>query len=206
MRKWQGLEQAGFWPDLDMIPFGELCILKRPELITRPQNKSQEEFMGKMHHWSKFSDTQKETFITQRAISASPIMIGGSMINMDPHSLKLLTDNEMLGCVKNGVHGKLVNEENGIELWCAPMANKANSGFLKYVSKEGWVAVFNRSAEKKTITLEGQFLRFLPTGTYNFKDVWGNQSVSDYKSGGKLNFTIEGNGVVFLKYGAVDMK
>lgn len=206
MRKWQGLEQAGFWPDLDMIPFGELCILRRPELNKRPANKSEEEFMGKMHHWCKLNNAQKETFITQRAISASPIMIGGSMINMDEHSLKLLTNATMLGCVKNGIHGKLIHEQNKIELWNAPIVNKERTGFQEYVYKAGWIAIFNRSNENQTINIQGQFLRFLPAGNYNFKDVWGNQSVSNYKKGDKLNFIIEANGVVFLNYTNVDLK
>ncbi len=206
MRKWQGLEQEGFWPDLDMIPFGELCILRRPELNKRPANKSEEEFMGKMHHWCKFTDPQKETFMTQRAIAASPIMIGGSMINMDEHSVKLLTHSEMLGCVKNGVHGKLILEKDSIELWCAPKANADRTGFQEYVYDEGWVAIFNRSNTLKNATIDGQFLRFLPAGNFNFKDVWGNQSVSNYKKGEKLSFEIEANGVVFLKYSKTEMK
>lgn len=200
MRKWQGLEQKGFWPDLDMIPFGELCLLRLPEVQIPKGNKSAEEVMGKMHHWCKLSEPQKETFITQRAISSSPIMIGGSMITMDEHSYKLLTNAEMLACVKNGVHGKLVFEENNVELWSAPLENSERQGYQEYVYKDGWFAVFNRSLEDKTLDLTGKFLNFLPKGTYDFTDVWGNQSLIGYKKSEKLNLKIKGNGVVFFKY------
>ena len=200
MRKWQGLEQPGFWPDLDMIPFGELCLLRLPEVQKANPNKSAEEVMGKMHHWCKFSEAQKETFITQRAISASPIMIGGSMITIDDHSYKLLTHTEMLGCVNNGVHGKLIHEEKNIELWSTPIANKERQGYQEYVYKEGWIAVFNRSNEEQTVELVGKFLSFLPKGTYNLQDVWGNQSLHNYKKGEKLSLKIKGNGVVFIKF------
>ncbi len=203
MRKWQGLEQPGFWPDLDMIPFGDLCLLRLPSVQKPNPNKSAEEAMGKMHHWCKFSDAQKETFMTQRAISASPIMIGGSMITMDDHSYKLLTNAEMLGCVNNGVHGKLIHDEKNIELWSAPIANKERQGFQEYVYKEGWVAVFNRSPEEQTVELSGRFLGFLQKGAYNLKDVWGNQSKENYKKSDKLSFKIQGNGVVFLRYSPV---
>jgi alpha-galactosidase len=200
MRKWQGLEQSGFWPDLDMIPFGELCLLRRPDASKPDAPKSAEELRGKAYHWCKFSEAQKETFMTQRAISASPIMIGGSMITMDDHSYKLLTSAEMLGCVNNGVHGKLIHEEKNIELWSAPIANKERQGFQEYVYKEGWFAVFNRSQEEQTVELSGRFLNFLPKGTYNLKDVWGNQSKENHKRNDKLSFKIQGNGVVFIKY------
>ena len=205
MRKWQGLEQPGFWPDLDMIPFGELCLLRLPNVQKPNSNKTAEEVMGKMHHWCKFSEAQKETFITQRAIAASPIMIGGSMITMDDHSYKLLTSADMLGCVNNGVHGKLIHEDKNIELWSAPIANKERQGYQEYVYKEGWVAVFNRSQEEQTVELSGRFLGFLPKGNYNLKDVWGNQSIKNYKRSDKLSFKIQGNGVVFLKYSPVKL-
>ena len=200
MRKWQGLEQPGFWPDLDMIPFGELCILRRAEVEERNPNKSLEEFMGKMHHWCRFTNAQKETFITQRAIAASPIMIGGSLISMDDHSCKLLTHPEMLACVKNGVHGKLFYVENQIELWSAPIANKERWGYQEYMFKEGWAAFFNRSDKAQTFDVKGRFLNFIQDGTYNLKDVWGMQSVDNYKKGNKLSLTIEPHGVVFFKY------
>ena len=205
MRKWQGLEQTGFWPDLDMIPFGELCILRRAEVEERNTNKTLEEFMGQMHHWCKFTENQKETFITQRAISASPIMIGGSMISMDEHSTKLLTSKEMLACVKNGLHGKLIHEENNVELWNTPLANKDRQGFQEYVYKEGWVAFFNRSDKEQIVDFSWNFLRFMPEGSYNLKDIWGKQSVTNYKKGDKLSIKIPENGVVFLKYSEVKL-
>jgi hypothetical protein len=37
-------------------------------------------------------------------------------------------------------------------------------------------------------------------GTYKPKDVWGKQSVGNYKKGNKLSLIIEPNGVVFIKY------
>jgi hypothetical protein len=76
----------------------------------------------------------------------------------------------------------------------------------EYASKDGWIAIFNRTSAKKTVEMDWKFFKFLPNGIYNFKDVWGNQSVANYKKGDTLNFTIEGNGVVFLKFNSVDLK
>ncbi len=201
MRQWQGMERPGFWPDLDMIPFGELCILNRAEVMDKPEHKSVENFMGHMHHWCQFTEAQKQTFITQRAIAASPIMIGGSMISMDEHSYDLLTNKQMLACVNNGVHGMLVHEHNGIEVWNAPVANSERFGYQEYRHHEGWLAVFNRTDEQRTAHIRGRFLRFLPRGrgTYDLTDVWGDQSVEGY-TGGRMTFEVEPHGVVFLKY------
>lgn len=203
MRKWQGLEKPGFWPDLDMIPFGELCILNRADVVGKDKNKPLEELAGKMHHWCKFTEPQKETFLTQRAISASPIFIGGSMISIDEHSYQLLTHPEMLACVKNGVHGTLIHTENNIELWSAPVANKERYGYQEYMYKEGWAAFFNRSDKAQTVEVKGRFLNFMQDGTYILNDILGKQSVKNYKKGSPLSLTIEPNGVAFFKYSKV---
>jgi len=201
MRKWQGLEQPGAWPDLDMIPFGELCILNRKSVKEKKPGKSDAQFAGYLHHWCFFSEPQKETFITQRAISASPIMVGGSMINMDEHSMKLLTSPEMLACVRNGVHGKLLHAEGAIEAWNAPLMNDAEYGFISYnYQKEGWLALFNRSEKKQTVGLSGKFASIFSSKDYTLHDIWKNKTIEFKKKGKPATFEIEPNGAVFLKY------
>ncbi|MBF0196930.1 MAG: hypothetical protein HQL32_04440 [Planctomycetes bacterium] len=68
----QGLGQEGAWPDLDMIPFGELCILARKGIKKKKPNADEAAFAGSLHHWYNFTEPEKETFLTQRSISASP--------------------------------------------------------------------------------------------------------------------------------------
>jgi hypothetical protein len=133
-------------------------------------------------------------------------MIGGSMISMDDHSLKLLTNKHMLDCVKNGVHGKLMESENGIELWAAPAANKARQGFVEHTFPSGWIAVFNRTDKQQTFSMKGRFSAFLPRGTFDFTDIWGNQSVRGYKKGSPMNLEIAPHGVVFMKYTDAESK
>ncbi|MBT8042966.1 MAG: glycoside hydrolase family 27 protein, partial [Pontiella sp.] len=201
MRKWQGLEQSGAWPDLDMIPFGELCILNRRSVKQKKPGKSEAQFAGYLHHWCFFTEPQKETFITQRAIAASPIIIGGSMINMDEHSMKLLTSPEMLACVRNGVHGKLLHAEGAIEAWNTPLMNDAEYGFISYdYQNEGWLALFNRSEEEQSVALSGKFAGIFSSKDYTLHDIWKNKTIEFSKKGPPVSFEIEANGVVFLKY------
>jgi hypothetical protein len=201
MRKWQGLERAGFWPDLDMIPFGELCILNRQSVKKKKPGKTDAQFAGHLHHWCFFSEPQKETFITQRAIAASPIMVGGSMLNMDEHAMKLLTNPEMLSCVRNGVHGKLYYEEGAIEAWHAPAFNADEYGFVSFEKgKEGWVAIFNRSEEKQSVELSGNLAKVFNSGKYKLHNVWKNESHDSWAKNKPILFEIEPNGAVFLKY------
>ena len=125
------------------------------------------------------------------------------MISMDEHSYKLLTHQEMLACVKNGVHGKLFHAENDIEVWSAPVANSDRWGYQEYTYKEGWVAFFNRTDKAQSLEVKGRFSSFMQNGTYQLKDVWGKQSVEKYKKGNKLTLNIAAQGVVFFKYSQV---
>jgi hypothetical protein len=71
------------------------------------------------------------------------------------------------------------------------------------LTKEGWAAFFYRTDEAQTVDVKGRFLGLMQNGTNNLHDVWGNQSVENYKKVSKLSLTIEPNGVVFFKYSQV---
>lgn len=91
------------------------------------------------------------TFITLRALSASPLMVGGDLPTMDGFSLRRLTDPDMLACNQNGVMGKLVSAKDGIEVWQTPEKGQ---------KKRGWVGVFNRTDRLKAVTLTPALLGF----------------------------------------------
>ena len=198
-RKWQGKEEPGFWIDMDMIPFGQLQLMNpKPEGISGDESKSElrkmmeagelekmELLSGKgFTRWSNFTKDQMYTFITLRALSASPLMMGGDLPSLDDFSLKLITDEEMIACNQNGVMGALKYEDNGIEIW-----NTSKKG-----SEDGWIGIFNRTELPKSVSLV-QLNLGLDLGTsYQFRDVWNNDQVTS------LDFNINPNGVIFLVY------
>jgi hypothetical protein len=62
--------REGFWLDMDMIPFGELQVML--------PGKINEHMAGDgTHRFDRFTVPQKETFMTMRAMSASPLFMGG---------------------------------------------------------------------------------------------------------------------------------
>lgn len=196
---WQGKEGPGFWIDMDMIPFGKLQLMSpRPKDVD--ENLSTNEIKEKINNgelsniellagkgwtrWSKFSKDQMYTFITLRALSASPLMMGGDLPTLDDFSLELITNKDVLDCNQNGVMGKLVFENNEIEIWNAAMKNKQG----------GWIGIFNRSEKPQAITLNQKYLGLNAGLSYNLEDIWNNKKVD------ALYFTLNSNGVKFLKY------
>ena len=118
-RKWQGKEQPGFWIDMDMIPFGELQLMSPPSADASKTvlDKGDIALAGKgVHRVCQLTKPQMETFITMRALAASPLMMGGDLPSLDDFALKLITDREMLACNQNGVMGSLVVDEGGWKL------------------------------------------------------------------------------------------
>jgi alpha-galactosidase len=198
-RKWNGKSHTGFWIDMDMIPFGQLQMMSpKPKGVTGTESKKEltdkiksgevakfELLAGKgFNRWSEFTKDQMYTFITLRALSASPLMMGGDLPTLDEFSLKLITDKEMLACNQNGIMGSLVYEAIGIEIWKTP----------KKDSNGGWIGIFNRTEELKSISLKPENLGIDTAVSYKFRDVWNTNEVS------ALDFKINPNGVVFLKY------
>jgi len=198
-RKWQGKAQPGFWIDMDMIPFGQLQLMSQKPAGVKG-NETKNELMQKMksgelatfellagkgfNRWCEFNKDQMYTFITLRALSASPLMMGGDLPTLDEFSLKLITNKDILECNQNGVMGSLIYEASGIEVWKTPEHN----------SKGGWIGIFNRSAEYESISLRPENLGLSSDTSYNLFDVWSNKDALD------LKFEINPNGVVFLKY------
>lgn len=198
-RKWQGKEEPGFWIDMDMIPFGQLQLMNpKPEGISGHESKAElmqmmdngelermELLSGKgFIRWSEFSKDQMYTFISLRALSASPLMMGGDLPTLDDFSLKLITDKNVLECNQNGVMGHLVYEKDGVEIWNTPKKN----------SEDGWIGIFNRTPALNEVSLKMEDLGLAASKTFELEDIWKESKVSG------LDFSIQPNGVVFIKY------
>ena len=178
--KFQGVSGPGFWPDLDMIPFGRLDVI----------NKDARQ--------SSFNQNEMKTFITQRAMAASPLIIGGDLLTMDEFSYALLTNKEMLACNQNAVMGVNVYRAGNVDVWLTPH---------KTDPTQGWIGIFNRTTSDRKVTLSKKELGFvayeesynLMASRQNFllKDVWTGKTmiISD-----NLTFALPAEGVAFYKF------
>lgn len=189
-RKWQGKEQPGFWIDMDMIPFGQLQVMSPPS--TNPKktvmDKGDIALAGKgVQRQCMLTKPQMKTYITMRALAASPLMMGGDLPTLDDFSLLLITDPEMLACNQNGVMGSLMLEKDRLETWKAEK---------KGVAGTGWIGVFNRSDEKSEFELTPEILG-LDSADY---------TVLGLRGGGEKAFgqtvKLSPHGVLFVKFSA----
>jgi len=186
-RKWHGKEQPGFWIDMDMIPFGQLQLMSPPseDDSKTPMDKGDIALAGKgVNRWSQLSRTQMRTFITMRAMAASPLMVGGDLPTLDDFSLSLLTNSEMVACNQNGVMGSLIYEKDGIEIW--KVEKKDSAG-------EGWIGIFNRNDNETSFNPTKNMFK-LDDFSYTFFNIWNNKPSKIEK------LELEPHSCVFLHY------
>lgn len=187
-RKWQGKEEPGFWIDMDMIPFGQLQLMSPPgtNAAKTVMDKGDIALAGKgTTRWSQLTKPQMETFITMRALAASPLMMGGDLPTLDEFSLKLITDPEMIACNQNGVMGSLVLDEDGLETW---KVGKKDS------TKEGWLGVFNRLDREVKFEITDRRIG-LPSTDYQLTNIWAEKPANFGET-----IALPPHGVLFLKF------
>lgn len=95
------LRNSGFTFDFDMIPFGyfQKC------------NNS-----GDNSRFDNLTPHQKQTFMTQRALAAAPLIMGGAL-RESGEEFHYITNEKMLNCNQNGVCGKRIYKAGNIEVW-----------------------------------------------------------------------------------------
>lgn len=192
-KKWTGKETDNFWIDMDMIPFGQLLMMSPKTELRSDEDENAVALAGNGYRrWSQYSRDQMFTFITMRALSASPLMVGGDLPTMDGFSLKLLTDPDMLACNQNGIMGELFSEHSGIEVWRTP--DRADP-------QQGWVGVFNRSDVSQQFDLTRSALGLPAQGDISVFNIWRGRKVYDFQSNESHTLEIAPDGVIFLRIG-----
>ena len=175
----------GFWLDMDMIPFGHIRI-------NYPVTKNKLNSHRGYDRMDYFSYAQKKSFITQRAMAASPLFMGGALTTSPNTVFELITDGDMLACNQNGVTGHLVNRisnySSKVDIWQTPHKTSAN---------KGWIGIFNRRPYLELINFSKEELGLDKTISYNLYDIWGKKIIDDAES---IIFEIPADDVVFIRY------
>jgi alpha-galactosidase len=166
----------GCWLDMDMIPFGELQVWN-------PGGDTGHILMnGKgSRRMCGLNSAQRRTFMTMRALAASPLMMGGNLPGTDEQSFRLLTDPEMLACNQNGVLGKLVEYTDWTSTWLTPHRTKPGAGWFGIVNRDG--------ANLREVTFAAA-----PPG--RLFDIWNRRELSR-----PVRVALPPDEVLFVRYG-----
>jgi hypothetical protein len=174
---WEDFDSDRCNIDLDMIPFGKLQVYAPPNLEKNALFAGE----GKCRD-SQLTLPQKRTFITQRALAASPLFMGGELNNTSKEEFNLLTNADMLACQANQQTGKKIFHRRNLDVRYAPRQD--GSG--------GWLGIFNRNCIDLIFHDE---LKEIPANCM-IKNIWNNSPVC-WKNN-KIMIDVPAHDVVFI--------
>lgn len=111
LEKWTAHRKAGAWPDADMLPFG-LVEFGRP---------------------TRFTKDEQTLCMSLWSIARSPLILGADMTRLDPFTLGLLTNPEVLAVNQRSANNRQLSRNGELIAWTADVPG----------SRDRYVALFN---------------------------------------------------------------
>ena len=164
--------RPGHWNDPDMLVVGRVGLVWGPQL--RP---------------TRLSPDEQYTHVTLWSILAAPLLIGADLERLDPFTLGLLTNDEVLDVNQDllGRQGHRVSKEGELEVWSKPLWD----GTLA-------VAFFNRGRVPSEVTACWENLGL--AGSKAVRDLWRQQDLGERK--GSFTATVAPHGAVLVRVGS----
>lgn len=167
-----GLEQhagPGHWNDPDMLVVGKVG-------------------WGPNLHPTRLTPNEQITHITLWSLLAAPLLIGCDLTQLDPFTLALLTNDEVLDVNQDmlGKQGSRKGLHGTTEIWARPLAD----GTLA-------VGLFNRGREQATVTASWSELGL--EGKQPVRDLWLRKDLGSFE--GYFQAPVPRHGALMLRIG-----
>lgn len=150
LHNWTAFRRPGHFPDADMLPLGKIGAGNADPNGGRSSN---------------FTVEEQYTLMTLWSIARSPLIYGGDLTRMDPFTLALITNPEVIGVNQNSYGNRQLFNQNGLYAWVANVPN----------STDKYLAVFNtrNPVVGETGTAVAVNLADVGfTGTCQIRDLW----------------------------------
>ncbi len=179
---WANLESVGFrqagrekyagpghWNDTDMLVVGNVGW--GPDL-----------------HPTRLTRNEQVLHLTLWAIQAAPLMIGADLSRLDPWTVDLLTNDEVLAVTNDtlGVAGGRISKDGRTEVWARPLEDGTMA-----------VALFNRGLAAHQVTARWADLGL--SGTQPVRDLWRHRNLGSFSPA--YTVRIPSHGAVLVKVG-----
>ena len=137
-------------------------------------------------HPTHLTPNEQYTHISLWCLLASPLLIGCDMTRLDPFTLSLLSNDEVLAVDQDplGQQAKRMVKEGDLEIWAKDMADGSKTAGL-----------FNRGEVKTTMTLRWADLGL--TGRQTVRDLWRQKDLGVFDQ--QFQVQVDRHGVALLK-------
>ena len=163
----------GAWNDLDMLVVGTVG-------------------WGEPHP-TRLTPNEQYSHLSYWCLLASPLLLGCDLTRLDPFTLNLLTNDEVLDVNQDplGRQAVRVQHDDAQEIWAKPMSDGSTA-----------VGLFNRSCLTRTVTLP--FASLGLKGPHRLRDLWRQKDIG--VAADTFAAKTPGHGVLLLKVHGVQAK
>ncbi len=170
-RLWAPYIGPNHWPDADMLPLGLLRLrgFKDGPRLTR------------------LTHDEQITMMTLWCIFRSPLMMGGDLPTLDPFTLSLLTNQEVLAVDQHSTGNHLLFTRGNEIAWVADVPH----------TRAKYVALFNLGKSPEEITVTWRELGI--AGKAAVRDLWKTENLGNYN--GQFSAEINPHGAGLYKIG-----
>ncbi len=179
--KWSPSSGPGRWADPDMMIVGKVSI-------------------GPVLHDTRLTPDEQYSHVSIFSLLAAPMLIGCPIEQLDAFTLNLLTNDEVIAINQDplGKAGRLVSDENGVQIWLKPLEDGAYAVGLFNTGDFGKTpqSYFQWGTETpKAFTLD--LAKIGLTSRYKLRDVWRQKDLGTFT--GTYRTDIRHHSVVMLK-------
>ena len=145
---WQDHVRKGCFPDCDMLPVGKVGKVFGNERTTL------------------FTEEEQKTMLSLWCLFRSPLMIGAELSMLDDWTLKLLTNERLLACLKETARGEQIERDEDFAVW---KNEDYKSGAVR-------IGLFNLSDEELIVSVTAEEISERLTGDETLTELWGGES------------------------------
>jgi alpha-galactosidase len=153
----------GHWNDPDMLVVGKVG-------------------WGPNLHPTKLTPDEQYTHISLWCLLSAPLLIGCDLAQMDPFTLSLLTNDEVLAVNQDplGAQARKVKSGEGFQVWAKPMSDGSTAVGLFHSGQDSPADAFNwgEGIPTQTITVTWQDLGI--SGKHEVRDLWRHQDLGEF--------------------------
>lgn len=152
LHDWTPYRGPGHFPDADMLPIGKL----EGGNNTSPGRAT------------NFTTHEQHTLMSLWSIARSPLIHGGDMTQMDPFTLSLLTNDEVIAVNQYSTHNRQLFRIGNQAAWVADDEN----------SNDKYLAVFNTGSATTNVPVDLSTLGF--TGSAQVRSLWDGSDLGSF--------------------------
>ena len=183
--RWQPFSGPGHWNDPDMLVLGTVSL-------------------GQRMHYTNLTPDEQYTHITMWSLLSAPMLIGCDMEKLDPFTLSLLTNDEVLA-VNQDALGKGPIKVSGPAFTVPPYGAVpsdnpgGNAMVYSKTLEDGTLAVglFNVGPQEMTVAVN--FADLKRTGRQQVRDLWRQKDLGAFQ--GSYSTVVPSHGAVLVKIG-----